>query len=198
MRDLPRRIMEHASALQEGTPLCPRALLHLGNRTAVDQALSRLARSGELMRIFQGIYLRPIKTRFGIRAPRLEAVLAALSGLWGEIIVPSGGATANFLGLTLQNPIRPVYLTSGPNRELHFGKLIVDLRHASRSQLTAPHTKAGDIIRALLWLGPEEVEDHLETLWSTLSRKDMDELATARSTMPNWMAESVSLRLTNA
>lgn len=198
MRDLPRRIMEHASTLQEGTPLCPRALLHMGNRTAVDQALSRLARSGELMRIFQGVYLRPIKTRFGIRAPRLEAVLASLSDLWGEIIVPSGGATANFLGLTPQNPIRPVYFTSGPNRELRFGKLIVELRHASRSQLTAPHTKAGDIIRALLWLGPEEVEDHLEKLWLTLSRKDLDELATARSTMPSWMAESVSIRLTNA
>ena len=198
MRDLPRRIMEHASTLQEGTPLCPRALLHMGNRTAVDQALSRLARSGELMRIFQGVYLRPIKTRFGIRAPRLEAVLASLSDLWGEIIVPSGGATANFLGLTPQNPIRPVYFTSGPNRELRFGRLIVELRHASRSQLTAPHTKAGDIIRALLWLGPEEVEDHLEKLWLTLSRKDLDELATARSTMPSWMAESVSIRLTNA
>lgn len=198
MRDLPRRIMEHASTLQEGTPLCPRALLHMGNRTAVDQALSRLARSGELMRIFQGVYLRPIKTRFGIRAPRLEAVLAALSDLWGEIIVPSGGATANFLGLTSQNPTRPIYFTSGPNRELHFGELIVELRHASRSQLTAPHTKAGDIIRALLWLGPREVEDHLEKLWSTLSRKDLDELAAARSTMPNWMAESVSVRLTDA
>lgn len=198
MRDLPRRIMEHASTLQEGTPLCPRALLHMGNRTAVDQALSRLARSGELMRIFQGVYLRPIKTRFGIRAPRLEAVLASLSDLWGEIIVPSGGAAANFLGLTPQNPIRPVYFTSGPNRELRFGNLIVELRHASRSQLTAPHTKAGDIIRALLWLGPEEVEDHLEKLWLTLSRKDLDELATARSTMPSWMAESVSIRLTNA
>jgi len=170
----------------------------LGNRTAVDQALSRLARSGELMRIFRGVYLRPIKTRFGRRAPRLEVILAALSDLWGEIIVPSGGATANCLGLTSQNPIRPTYLTSGPNRELHFGELIVELRHASRSQLTAPHTKAGDIIRALLWLGPEEVEDHLEKLWSTLSRKDLDELAAARSTMPNWMAQSVSVRLTDA
>ena len=198
MHDLPRQIMEHAATLQEGTPLRPAALLHLGNRTVVDQALSRLARSGELLRIFQGIYLRPIKTRFGIRAPRFEAVLAALSDLWGEIIVPSGGAAANYLGLTHLNPIRPVYFTSGPNRELCFGKLIVELRHASRCQLTAPHSKAGDIIRALLWLGPEEVEDHLEKLWLTLSGKDLDELATARSTMPYWMAESVSVRLMNA
>ena len=39
--------MEHA----EAPPICPAALLHLGQRAAVGQALSRLARSGRLMRI---------------------------------------------------------------------------------------------------------------------------------------------------
>ena len=50
MKSLPERIMEHA----EATPICPAALLHLGQRAAVGQALSRLARSGRLMRICQG------------------------------------------------------------------------------------------------------------------------------------------------
>ena len=44
MRSLPSRIMEHAEALPEATPLCPGSLLHLGKRVAIDQALSRLAR----------------------------------------------------------------------------------------------------------------------------------------------------------
>ena len=47
MKSLPERIMEHA----EAPPICPAALLHLGQRAAVGQALSRLARSGRLMRI---------------------------------------------------------------------------------------------------------------------------------------------------
>ena len=47
MKSLPERIMEHA----EATPICPATLLHLGQRAAVGQALSRLARSGRLMRI---------------------------------------------------------------------------------------------------------------------------------------------------
>ena len=82
MRGLSRRIMEHATALPEGTSLCPAALLHLGNRAAVDQALSRLARSGNLMRICQGVYMRPVETRFGLRAPRVAKALAALSKMW--------------------------------------------------------------------------------------------------------------------
>ncbi len=197
MRGLPKRIMEYAQALPEATPLCPGALLHLGHRAAIDQALSRLARSGELMRVCQGVYMRPVETRFGLRAPRLGKALAALSALWGETIVPCGGAAANRLGLTTQNPVRAVYLTSSSNRRLHFGSSVVELRHAPRWQLAAPHRKAGDVIRALAWLGPEEVEDGLEAVLPTLRDEDRDELSAARATMPNWMAQSVSTRLSH-
>ncbi len=195
MRGLSRRIMEHAATAPEATPLCPAALLHLGNRAAVDQALSRLARSGHLMRICQGVYMRPVETRFGLRAPRVAKALAALSKMWGETIVPCGGSAANCLGLTTQNPVRVVYLTSGPNRRLHFGSSIVELRHAPRWQLAAPYCKAGDVIRALAWLGPAEVEDGLEAILPTLSEADWDELVAARAVMPIWMAEPVSARL---
>ena len=103
MRGLSQRIMEHAEAHPEATPLCPGALLHLGKRAAVDQTLSRLARSGRLMRICQGVYMRPIETRFGQRAPGTAAAIKALSALWGETIVPCGGSAANRLRLTTQN-----------------------------------------------------------------------------------------------
>ena len=195
MRGLPKRIMEHAEALPEAAPLCPAALLDLGSRAAVDQALWRLARSGRLMRICQGVYMCPIETRFGRRAPSVGKALAALSALWGETIVPCGGAAANRLGLTTQNPVRAVYLTSGPKRRLYFGMSIVELRHAPRWQLAAPHSRAGEVIRALAWLGREEIEDSLEAVLPTLSDPERDELAAARAVMPIWMAEPVSARL---
>ena len=195
MHSLPSRIMEHAEALPEATPLCPGSLLHLGNRAAVDQALSRLARAGKLLRICQGVYMRPIETRFGIRAPSIDKALAALSVLWGETIVSSGGSAANCLGLTTQTPVRSVYLTSGPNRRLHFGAHPVELRHALRWQLSAPYHKAGQVIRALAWLGREEVEDALDAVLPSLSKEDLDELSAARAVMPIWMAEPVSVRI---
>ena len=197
MRSLPKRIMEYAESLPEATPLCPAGLLHLGNRAAIDQALSRLARSGKLMRICQGVYMRPKQTRFGECAPSVGKALRSLAALWGETIVPSGGSAANCLGLTTQNPVRAVYLTSGPSRRLHFGALTVELRHAPRWQLAAPHRKAGEVIRALAWLGPEEVEDSLETVLPTLSEEDMKELSAVRAIMPIWMAEPVSARLSH-
>ena len=195
MRGLPRLIMEHAEGLPEATPLCPAAMLHLGKRPAVDQALWRLARSGRLMRICQGVYMHPVETRFGQCAPQVNKALAALSLLWGETIVPCGGSAANRLGLTTQNPVREVWLTSGPNRRLRFGSHTVELRHAPRWQLAAPHRRAGDVIRALAWLGPEEIEDNLETVLPTLSDEDRNELSVARAVMPTWMAGPLSAHI---
>lgn len=197
MPSLSSRILEHASALPEAAPICPGALLHLGSRAAVDQALSRLVRAEKLLRIFRGVYMRPIETRFGLRTPDIEEAIASLSALWGETIVPCGGAAANILGLTTQVPVQSVYLTSGPSRRLYFSRLLVRLRHAPRWQLVAPNRRAGDVVRALAWLGPLEVEDGLALVVSRLSAEDLAELAAARATMPVWMAAPVSALISN-
>ena len=197
MPSLSHRIVEHGARLPEGAPLCPSALLHFGRRAAVDQALSRLARRGQLMRICQGVYVLPIETRFGRCSPAVEKVIASLSALWGEIIVPCGGAAANVLGLTTQIPVRPVYLTSGPHRRLQLGAQTVHLRHAPRWQLVAPHRPAGNVVRALAWLGPQEVKDGLGRVAPRLSAEDLMELATACAILPAWIAEPVSASVTH-
>ena len=189
---LPKRIMEHAEASPEATPICPGALLHLGNRAAVDQALSRLARRGRLLRVCRGVYMRPIETRFGVRAPSSPKVIAALSALWGETIVPSGGAAANLLRLSTQVPVRLVYLTSGPSRKLRLSALVLELRHAPRWQLVAPGRAAGLAVRAMAWLGPHEIEKSLDVIKHALSEEDLAELAAARAILPSWLAGPVS------
>lgn len=192
MNSLPKRIMEYAKNTPEATPICPGALLHLGKRPAIDQALSRLARSGHLIRVFHGLYMRPIETRFGVRAPSVAKAIDAVANLWGETIVPCGGSAANRLGLSTQNPIRMVYLTSGPSRMIHLGGQPIELRHAPRWQLVSPNRKSGDVVRALAWIGPEDVDDGLKLVAGSLSDDEIDELGAARAVMPNWMAESVS------
>ena len=198
MPGLPSTIMKCAIESPEGTLLCPSALLHLGGRAAVDQALSRLARKGELLRICQGVYVRPVETRFGPRAPAVEKVMASLSALWGEPMVPCGGTAANALGLTTQMPVKSVYLTSGRNRKLHLGETTIHLQHAPRWQLVAPHRPAGDAVRALAWLGPEEVEENLAVIERNLNEEDLDELASARAVMPAWIAKPISVMVAEA
>ena len=104
---------------------------------------------------------------------------------------------ANALGLTTQVPIRSVYLTSGPNRKLRLGELVVEFRHAPRWQMTAPHRPAGEAVRALAWLGPKEVVAGLGAIGRKLSAEDIRELAASRAVMPAWMAEPVSAMVAN-
>ncbi|WP_258120450.1 DUF6088 family protein [Mesorhizobium onobrychidis] len=137
MQRLSEQILAHAGGLPEGTPVSAKSLLHLGNRAAVDQALSRLVERGQLIRADRGVYLRPVTSRFGTRSPSVEQAVEALASQRGEVIVSSGAAAANTLGLTTQVPIRSVYLTSGRTRKMNLGKQVVELRHAPRWQLPA-------------------------------------------------------------
>ena len=198
MQNLPQRIMQYAESRTEATPLCPAGLLHLGRRESVVRALSRLARSGKLMRICHGVYLHPVETRFGRCPPSIDKALKALSTLWGETFVPSGGSAANRLGLTTQNPIREVYLTSGRDRQLHFGGITVELRHAPRWQLVATYRKAGDVIRALSWFGPKEINEQLDAIIPKLSPDELEELSSTRAVMPIWMAQPLSARIAHS
>ena len=124
--------------------------------------------------------------------PDVPKVIASLSELWGETIVPSGGAAANALRLTTQVPVQYVYLTSGASRTLHFGKQRVRLLHAPRWELAAPGRLAGTAIRALAWLGPHEVEESLEAIKRRIPAPDFDELTGARPGMPAWIAVPLS------
>ena len=60
-------ILAEAKTLPEGALISAKELLHLGNRAAIDQALSRLGRSMKLMRVGHGLYVRPVQSRFGVR-----------------------------------------------------------------------------------------------------------------------------------
>ena len=109
MSSISEQIMEYAQTLPEGSLLRPRDFMCLGGGPAVYAAFSRLLRQDRLMRIYRGLYVLTIETRFGRCGPRIEKVRAALSEMWGETIVYPAGSSANFLGLTAQVPMWQSY-----------------------------------------------------------------------------------------
>jgi hypothetical protein len=198
MKSLTQEILEYASREAEGTPLMSKALLHLGSRAAVDQALWRLAASNRLLHVGRGLYVKPEKTRFGLRPPATENVVRGIEERQGETVVPHGAAEANSLGLTTQVPVREIFLTSGRTRNLNLGGREVELRHAPAWQLVLAHRVAGAAVRALSWAGRERAGEVVSALRGKLSPGDVRELLTARSRLPTWMAREVSALTGNA
>lgn len=94
MQRMTKQILEYAKRLPQGGSLAAKGLLHIGQRAAVDQALSRLVKRGQLTRAGRGVYLAPVTSRFGIRSPSVEQAVGAIATQRGEVIVPSGAAAA--------------------------------------------------------------------------------------------------------
>jgi hypothetical protein len=192
MKTLPETILSHALALPEGGVLSPREFLHLGRRAAVDQAFSRLTRAGKLLRLARGVYVRPVESRmFGPHSPSSSKVIQFLAEQTGETIVPQGASAANVLGLTTQNPVREIYLTSGHSRVLRFGRHEVLLKQAPAWKTALGMRPAGLAVRALEWMGPEHIQKALTKLRATLPGSEWSALVNSRSMLPGWMAQAI-------
>jgi hypothetical protein len=74
---------------------------------------------------------------------------------------------------------------------MSFGKQVVELRHAPKWQLVLENRPAGSAIRALGWLGPENVDAALKILKGRLSSTDFSELVTAAPQLPTWLAQVI-------
>ena len=144
------------------------------------------------MRLGRGVYVRPVKTKYGMRSPLPEKIIEQLAAARGEIIVSSGAAAANALGLTTQVPVRTVYLTSGRSRRWSLGKQTVELRHAKPWQLIKAHERAGQAARALEWLGPRQAARAVTILKSRLEPAELKELQALRPFLPGWLAQTIS------
>jgi uncharacterized protein DUF6088 len=186
-------IKAFAANLPEGATISAKELLHLGERAAVDQALSRLVRRGELIRVRRGLFALPVKTRFGERAPSVEAVVENIAKRTGETVSSSGASAANMLGLSKQNPTRQVYWTSGPSRHLKLGSQSVELRHVPNWQLRAPQSRAGQALRAMAYYGETEAKEVLLQLRSRLTKEERYELFALRAGTPTWLAKELSV-----
>ena len=71
-----------------------------GSPEAVAQALSRLARTGELRRVRRGLYWRGVSTRLGMAPPPFERLAGEVVG--GPGSGPAGWSAALALGLSTQ------------------------------------------------------------------------------------------------
>ncbi|WP_281823529.1 DUF6088 family protein [Jannaschia rubra] len=185
-------IRTYAEALPEGATLSAKELLHLGERAAVDQALSRLVRRRELLRVRRGLFALSVKTQFGERAPSASTVVESIARTTGERVSISGAAAANLLGLSTQNPSRQVFWTSGPSRHLKLGAQKVELRHVPNWQLRAPNSKAGHAFRALAYFGQSEAREAMNKIKSRLNEEEQSELFGLRANAPTWMAKELS------
>ena len=135
-----------------------------GSRSAVESAFSRMAASGDILRIRKGLYWKGATTSLGVSPPSVEEVALQLGGPGSG---PAGVAAARWLGLTTQVPA--TYLAAVPARAptpwpgVRFTQRPIDrLVHS----LTPSEVAVLEVLRA----GPAVVETAWEELPDVIAR----------------------------
>jgi len=199
MESISAKVLRSIRRKGRGYVFTPEDMLSFGSRAAIDQALSRLARKGEIRRLGRGIYDYPkITERLGPLSPAPEAVAEALARTEGAQLQTSGARAANALGLTTQVPARLTFLTDGTPRSRRVGRQIIELKRAAPRKLRGAGTTAGTVLQALRYLGAERVDEGvIRHLSRILTARDKRELRSLMSAAPGWARSAVEQVVTD-
>lgn len=164
----------------------------LGTNVAIRHALSRLCRSGLIIRLAEGIYLYPkVDTQLGLGVlyPSIDTIAKSIAKKDKARIAPTGIYALNRLGLSTQVPANVVYLTDGSPRKINIGKGkgIVFKRTAPKN-LAFKNDMAMLIVFALKEIGEGNLtQEHLDRLKFILTRVPQDDILQDVGLLPAWI-----------
>ncbi len=185
----PSRIERRIKRAAADTVFCVGDFLDLDTRTAVDQALSWLTRSGVLNRLARGLYYRPRTNPYlGEITPSKDAVVAALARRDHMRVRKINAEATNVLGLSEQVPAKLDYLTDGRTRTAKVGPHLIKFRHVSPKTIAPESSTVGLVIAGLRDLGKRHVTpEHLRRLRKNIPQKERRRLVDDLTLAPVWM-----------
>lgn len=132
----------------------PNEYLAYGSSDAVRKALDRLQDKNVLVRVAQGIYVRPKTSKLiGPLIPSAEEVAEAIAKRDKIRTVPTGSYALNALGLSTQVPMNIVLLTDGSPREIKVGKRKIKFKKTTPKNLMAKGKISRLVIQAIKEIG---------------------------------------------
>jgi len=134
--------------------LFPDDFIDLGSSEAIRLALHRLENKKIIIRVAQGIYVRPkISKYIGEVLPSAEEVVAGIAKRDKIRLLPTGVYALNALGLSTQVPMKIVLLTDGSPREIKIGKRTIKFKKTAPKNLSAKGEISRLVIQALKEIG---------------------------------------------
>lgn len=186
------RIHEKVKRLPKGRPLTLGTFKECGSATSVRQAISRMTKSGELLRVTKGVYARPKIVRH-LKNPALpppESVAKVIAKQNGESLAPHGADIARRLGLSTHATMQTAFYTTGRTRKVSVGNATIAFQHAPAYLIDQQHTPAGQALLALHHLGPRNTTSEvLGRLRQRIPREEFSRVDT--KSLPRWMRETV-------
>jgi len=199
VQSVEKRIEKSIKAKPRGTLVLSSDFLLYGTPKAVQKSLERLEDKGVIIRVAQGIYVRPkISKLIGSLTPSAEEVAEAVAKRDRMRTVPTGSYALNALGLSTQVPMNIVLLTDGSPREIKVGRRTIKFKKTTPKNLLAKGKISRLAIQALKEIGNGKVTEEEEQIIVDLLRKEnIKELKHDIALAPVWIQKIMTKVLTD-
>ncbi len=168
--------------------------LDIANYDAVRKALSRLTKSGELIRVLRGIYKVPNYNEFLQQEVPVspDEIARAIAKERNWTIGPKGDAALNLLGLTTQVPAVYEYISDGPYKSIDYNGIMIKFSRRSNKNISGKTYKTILIIEALRTLGQEGVDNVVRNIIvHKCTREDFEQLLDDGKSCSRWIFEEI-------
>lgn len=159
----------------------------------VGGTLAELTQEGLLVKLAQGIYAKPRRSRFGFVLPSVDKIAQAIAARDNAEVLPSGMTALNVLGLSTQVPMKYSYLTTGSERTIKLENQEIRLKRGVPKNFCYKTKLIALLVQALKALKQQNVgREEIQTIRSLLSKEpDKTTLAKDVDMMPIWMKRIV-------
>ena len=163
----------------------------------VGGTLAELTQEGLLVKLAQGIYAKPRRSRFGFVLPSVDKIAQAIAARDNAEVLPSGMTALNVLGLSTQVPMKYSYLTTGSERTIKLENQEIRLKRGVPKNFCYKTKLIALLVQALKALKQQNVgQEEIQTIRSLISKEpDKTTLAKDVDMMPIWMKRIVKLML---
>lgn len=192
--DQKEKIISIVNRSRKGTIFLPDSFLPIDPRHA-SNTLSGLVKEGKLVRVANGIYVKPKTTRFGDLLPSPYEIAQAIAKRDSAKILPCGAAAENYLGFSTQVPMNTIYLTSGSSRKLKIGdNRYITLKYAVPSTFAYKGDIMPILVLALKSIGKDNIDNETrQVVWGILKKHpETDTWQEDISHAPNWIRRLIS------
>ena len=159
----------------------------------VGGTLAELTQEGMLVKLAQGVYAKPRRSRFGLVLPSVDKIVQAIAARDNAEVLPSGMTALNVLGLSTQVPMKYSYLTTGSERIIKLENQEIRLKRGVPKNFCYETKLIALLVQAMKTLKQQNVgEEELQVIRSLISREpNRSALAKDVDMMPIWMKRIV-------
>jgi hypothetical protein len=145
----------------------------IGSDIAIRKSLSRLTLEGKVKRIAHGIYYIPVVDKvLGELKPSIETIAEAIAKKEHVRIKPTGAHAMHKLGLSMQVPMRYVYLTDGAPKTIRIGKTIIKFKATTSKKLAMKGKISSMVIQALDEMDLDNIDFSMKQKIKELLKKE--------------------------